>query len=175
MVFTCPSNLYSILTVANLLAYNNISQICYCGQISLQSAAVNCIFSDNQTPSGVTYILLAMIPLRWFFSIEKGKMFSTQKRHHFFRHLLICTFFLDTLFRNRRTKTQHKPPHNREAPIVIVVLSRLIPATLLKTSLLPQCRPQSALSKIFSKSLSHTKTQSASGKSGYKYNIPVYN
>ena len=31
--------------VANLLAHNNKSQICYCGQISLQSAAVN--FSDT--------------------------------------------------------------------------------------------------------------------------------
>ena len=41
------SKLHSILAVANLLAHNNISQICYCGQISLQSAAVNCSFSDN--------------------------------------------------------------------------------------------------------------------------------
>ena len=44
--------LYSILPVANLLAHNNISQICYCSQISLQSAAVNCSFSDNLTHSG---------------------------------------------------------------------------------------------------------------------------
>ena len=35
--------------IANLLAHNNISQICYCGQISLQSAAVNCSFL---TPMG---------------------------------------------------------------------------------------------------------------------------
>ena len=41
--------LHSILAVANLLPHNNISQICYCGQISLQSAAVNCSFSDNLT------------------------------------------------------------------------------------------------------------------------------
>ena len=42
--------LHSILAVANLLAHNNKSQICYCVQISLQSAAVNCSFfwqSDN--------------------------------------------------------------------------------------------------------------------------------
>ena len=40
--------LHSILAVANLLAHNNKSQICYCGQISLQSAAVtNCSFSDT--------------------------------------------------------------------------------------------------------------------------------
>ena len=41
------SKLHSILAVANLLAHNNKSQICYWGQILLQSAAVNCSFSDN--------------------------------------------------------------------------------------------------------------------------------
>ena len=51
----------SILAVVNLLAQNNISQICYCGQISLLSAAVNCSFSDNLTSLGVTFILLAMV------------------------------------------------------------------------------------------------------------------
>ena len=45
------SKLHSILAVANLLAHNNKSQICYCGQISLQSAAVNCNFL---TPLGGT-------------------------------------------------------------------------------------------------------------------------
>ena len=44
------SKLHSILAVANLLAHNNINQICYCGQISLQSAAAKCSFSDNLTP-----------------------------------------------------------------------------------------------------------------------------
>ena len=34
------SKLHSILAVANLLVHNNKTQICYCGQISLQSAAV---------------------------------------------------------------------------------------------------------------------------------------
>ena len=34
------SMLHCILPVANLLAHYNISQICYWGQISLQSAAV---------------------------------------------------------------------------------------------------------------------------------------
>ena len=47
------SKLHSILAVANLLAHNNKSQICYCGQISLQSAAVNCSFSD--TFGGIIY------------------------------------------------------------------------------------------------------------------------
>ena len=54
---------HSILAVANLLAHNNISQICYCGQISLQSAAVHCSFSDNLTHLGVTFILLAMVAI----------------------------------------------------------------------------------------------------------------
>ena len=43
-VYLPISKLHSILAVVNLLAHNNISQICYCGQISLQSAAVNCSF-----------------------------------------------------------------------------------------------------------------------------------
>ena len=43
-VYLSISKLHSILAVANLFAHNNISQICYCGQISLQSAAVNCSF-----------------------------------------------------------------------------------------------------------------------------------
>ena len=60
-VYLPISKLHSILAVANLLAHNNKSQICYCGQISLQSAAVNCSFSDNVTPLGVTFILLAML------------------------------------------------------------------------------------------------------------------
>ena len=38
--------------VANLLAHNSIRKICYCGQSSLQSAAVNCSFSDNLKPLG---------------------------------------------------------------------------------------------------------------------------
>ena len=32
------TKLHSILAAANLLAHSNISQICYCGQNSLQSA-----------------------------------------------------------------------------------------------------------------------------------------
>ena len=41
------SKVHSILAVANLLAHNNISQIYYCCQISLQSAAVDCSISDT--------------------------------------------------------------------------------------------------------------------------------
>ena len=38
-------------------------KICYCAQDSLQSDTVNCSFSDNLTPLGVTFILLAMVHL----------------------------------------------------------------------------------------------------------------
>ena len=62
-VFLPILKLNLILAVANLLAHNNKSQICYCGQDSLQSTTVNCSFSDNLTPLGVTFILLAMLHL----------------------------------------------------------------------------------------------------------------
>ena len=52
-VYSPILELRSILAIANLLDHNNVSQICYCGQISLQSAAVNWSFSDNLTPLGV--------------------------------------------------------------------------------------------------------------------------
>ena len=39
-VYLPISKLHSILAVANLLAHNNKTQICHCGQISLQSVAV---------------------------------------------------------------------------------------------------------------------------------------
>ena len=51
----------SILAITNLLADNDITQICYCAQISLQNAAGNCSFSDNLTPLGIIFILLAMV------------------------------------------------------------------------------------------------------------------
>ena len=60
-VYLPISKLHSILAVANLLAHNNKSQICYCGQISLQSAGVNCSFSDNLTLLGVVFILVVMV------------------------------------------------------------------------------------------------------------------
>ena len=46
-VYLPISKLHSILAVANLLAHNNKSQICYCSQILLQSAAVTYSFSDT--------------------------------------------------------------------------------------------------------------------------------
>ena len=68
------SKLHSILAVANLLAHNNKSQICYCGQISLQSASVNYSFYDNLTPLGVPFILLAMAPTYVDVSIWKSHL-----------------------------------------------------------------------------------------------------
>ena len=62
-VYSLISKLHSILVEANSLANNNKSQICYCGQISLQSAAVNCSFSDSLTLFGVAFILLGMVPM----------------------------------------------------------------------------------------------------------------
>ena len=49
------SKLHWIFAVANLLAHNNISKICYCCQISLQSAAVNCYFLLSNTFGSIFY------------------------------------------------------------------------------------------------------------------------
>ena len=57
------SKLHSILALANSLALNNISQICYYGKISLQSVTVKCSFSDNLKHLGVTFILLVIVHL----------------------------------------------------------------------------------------------------------------
>ena len=56
-VYLPISKLYSILAVGNLLAHNNKSQICYCSQITSQSA-LTAVF---MTSLGVTLILLAMV------------------------------------------------------------------------------------------------------------------
>ena len=51
------ATLYFSLT--NFLAYNNIAKsksVANCRQISLQSAAVDCSFSDNLIPLGVANI-----------------------------------------------------------------------------------------------------------------------
>ena len=55
-VYMPISKLHSIL-----LTHNNISPICYCCQISLQSTAVKCSFCDSLTPLGERFILLAMV------------------------------------------------------------------------------------------------------------------
>ena len=49
---------------------DSISQICYCGQISLQSAPVNCSFSDNLTPLEATFILLAIVHYRYNLNVK---------------------------------------------------------------------------------------------------------
>ena len=77
-VYLLISKLHSILAVANLLAHNNISRICYCGQISLQSAAVNCIFSDSLAPLRISSILLAIVYIlfvqgvTWGWEVPRG-------------------------------------------------------------------------------------------------------
>ena len=60
-VYLPISKLHSIIAEANLLANNNKSQICYCGQISLQSAAFHSNFYVSLIPFGVTFILLALV------------------------------------------------------------------------------------------------------------------
>ena len=60
-VYLPISKEHSNSAVANLLTHINKSQFCYCGQISLQSAAVNYSLSDNMTHLGVPFILLLMI------------------------------------------------------------------------------------------------------------------
>ena len=57
-VYLTILKLHLILPVANLLSHNNSNL--FCGQNSLQSAAVNCSFSHNLTRLGVAFILLAM-------------------------------------------------------------------------------------------------------------------
>ena len=59
--------------IANLLAHNNISQICYCGQFSLQRAAVDCSSIVNLTHLRVTFILLVMVHV----SRREKKLFSS--------------------------------------------------------------------------------------------------
>ena len=72
-------NVHSILAITNLLAHNNISQICYCGQILLQCAAVNCNFSDFLTPLRVAFILLAMVHSLPVMYISQDKNLFTNK------------------------------------------------------------------------------------------------
>ena len=92
-VYLPISKLHSILAVANLLAHNNISQICYCGQISLQSAAVSCCLSDDLTPLGVTLILLVMVPFISQKQVFKnsGQSFSTHKEYISVAHFSIIS------------------------------------------------------------------------------------
>ena len=81
----------TILTIVNLLAHNNISQICYCGQISLLSAAVNRNFSYSRAPLGVTFILLAMSPCActrklWYSQYSHSFALSADNLHKTLRY-----------------------------------------------------------------------------------------
>ena len=78
-VYFLISKLHSILAVANLLAHNNKSQICYCSQISLQSDVVNCSFSDSLTPLGVTLILPETNKIPKIFKISKLYYYKSVK------------------------------------------------------------------------------------------------
>ena len=99
-VFYFPiSKLHSILAVANLLAHNNKSQICYCGQISLQSAAVNCSFSDNLTPLGVTFILRSMVPsIGWWWNRNCVKFYVREKGFQYVKKICQVTNYLFIFF-----------------------------------------------------------------------------
>ena len=59
-VYLPISKLHSILAVTNLLAHNNISQICYCGQFHYRVLQ----FFWQADTFGVKYILLAMVHIR---------------------------------------------------------------------------------------------------------------
>ena len=70
-MFTCPYRSYT--------PKNDISQICYCAQISLQKATVNCSFCDNLTPLGVPFILLVMV------HFEKNFVSSKMMTKYFYK------------------------------------------------------------------------------------------
>ena len=84
----------SILAVANLLAHNNKSQICYCGQISLQSAAV----SSQYDTFGVTIyfagdgsnIIVWLIVYCEIGNYSAGDSIAGLADSDFFRVLLLC-------------------------------------------------------------------------------------
>ena len=81
VVYLFISKLHSILAVANLLARNNIRQICCCGQISFGLQ-----FSGNLTSMGVTVITQVMIheSMRvWLQSgRNKGRTSKTLQMHN---------------------------------------------------------------------------------------------
>ena len=84
----------SILAVANLLAHNNISQICYCGQLFLlQSVAVS--FCDNLW--GNIYLLAMVyikIPSSWCTNIHKTTNNAFIFHFYFYFFLLLKLYFL---------------------------------------------------------------------------------
>ena len=94
------SKLHSMLAVVNLLAHNNISWICYCGQISLQSVARNCSSSDNLTPLGSN---------NYFAGDGTSILFETCKVKIIFTpYSNFSTLWLEW-FQIKREKTLHPP------------------------------------------------------------------
>ena len=57
-VYVPISKLHSILAVANLLARNNMSQICYCGTNNYRVLKLTAVYL---TPLGVTFVLLVRV------------------------------------------------------------------------------------------------------------------
>ena len=108
--------LHSTLAVSNLLAHNNISQICYCGQISLQSAAVNCSYCDNLTPLGVSFILLAIVNLPCWSMIIISALWMTCRlsiAHHFSFRWSAGILLLIILALNDESFNAESDPHNQ--------------------------------------------------------------
>ena len=108
-VYFSISKLHSILAVANLLAHNNISQICYCDQISLQSAAVNCSFSDIFGGDGThctigansVHLLIGFVS----FVIKACQAFVRPPSYH----LLCLQLILGSFLRGRENKAAPLP------------------------------------------------------------------
>ena len=90
-VYLPISKVPSILAVANLLAHNNKSRICYCGQILLQSAILF-ITALFLTLSWVPFILLAMV--RAGGGIVPVYLAVYNKDGQTFRTAIDCFFFL---------------------------------------------------------------------------------
>ena len=125
------SKLHSILAVANLLAHNNKSQICYCGQISLQSAAVNCSFS--YTFGGINDFAGTVVLTRWRKILASASTLFVEKTIHstqtFSHHLL----FPLRCYNSKRPK---KSLHNKgiqQSILIILWISLLIVRECIET------------------------------------------
>ena len=86
------SKLHSIL--AEFFAHNNISQICYCGQISLQSAAANSIFFFLQSDTFGGNIYFAGDDTWQFIQLMDSDLVNFFKSHLLVSHVFIGLTFL---------------------------------------------------------------------------------
>ena len=107
------SKLHSILAVANLLAHDNISQICYCGQILLQSAAVNCSFSDIPTPLGSNIYFAGDDPIPCYSDNPCPNEVTTPKVNNYTQITLVGTASVTP--RKFRLKSNSTQPHLRRS------------------------------------------------------------